>query len=124
MDFIDQNKQFAKRVESLQDSLATEEATKTSIIMPFFALLGYDVFNPSEFTPEFTSDYGVKKGEKKEQPAIDVGQVGIFIIEGEGYIKKYGGDRLVSLNAEYDDIIFSEHDEESIRCVGKVIGRV
>ena len=60
----------------------------------------------------------------KEQPTIDVGQVGIFTVDGEGYIKKYGGDRLVSLNAEYDDIIFAEHDEDRIRCVGKVIGRV
>lgn len=64
MDFIDQIKQFAKRVENLQDNLGTEEATKTSIIMPFFSLLGYDVFNPQEFTPEFTSDYGVKKGKR------------------------------------------------------------
>lgn len=59
----------------------------------------------------------------KEQSAIDIGQIGIFIIEGNGYIKKYGGDRLISLNAEYDDIIFAEHDEDRIRCIGKVIGR-
>lgn len=45
MDFIDQVKQFSKRVESLKDSLNTEEATKTALIMPFFSLLGYDVFN-------------------------------------------------------------------------------
>ena len=42
----------------------TEEATKTSIIMPFFAMLGYDVFNPNEFCPEYTADVGIKKGEK------------------------------------------------------------
>lgn len=60
----------------------------------------------------------------KEQSAVDIGQIGIFTIEGEGYIKKYGGDRLISLNAEYDDIIFSDYDEERIRCVGKVIGRI
>jgi len=60
----------------------------------------------------------------KEQPAIDIGQIGIYMIEGKGYIKKYGGDRLISLNAKYDDIIFSEYDDERIRCVGKVIGRV
>lgn len=64
MDFIDQLKQFSKRVESLKDSLQTEEATKTAIIMPFFAMLGYDVFNPQEFVPEFTADVGIKKGEK------------------------------------------------------------
>lgn len=64
MDFIDQLKQFAKRVESLKSTIQTEEATKTAIIMPFFAMLGYDVFNPQEFIPEFTADVGIKKGEK------------------------------------------------------------
>lgn len=43
MDFIDQLKQFAKRVDTLKDSIQTEEATKTAIIMPFFSMLGYDV---------------------------------------------------------------------------------
>lgn len=60
----------------------------------------------------------------KEQSAIDVGQIGIFIVEGNGYIKKYGGDRLISLNAEYDDILFKNYDSDSIRCAGRVIGRV
>ena len=32
--------------------------------MPFFQLLGYDVFNPNEFTPEYIADVGIKKGEK------------------------------------------------------------
>lgn len=30
MDFIDQLKQFSKRVETLKDTLQTEEATKTA----------------------------------------------------------------------------------------------
>lgn len=60
----------------------------------------------------------------KEQPSVDIGEIGIFTINGDGYIKKYGGDRLISLNAVYDDIIFSEHDDDCIRCIGKVIGRV
>lgn len=54
MDFIDQIKQFTKRVMHLKDTIQTEEATKTSIIMPFFSMMGYDVFNPLEFTPEYT----------------------------------------------------------------------
>lgn len=58
----------------------------------------------------------------KEQPAVELGQIGIYVINGTGYIKKYGGDRLISLNAEYDDIVFSDYD--NIRCAGKVIGRV
>lgn len=70
MDFIDQLKQFSKRVDSLQSAITTEEATKTSIIMPFFAMLGYDVFNPQEFVPEFTADVGIKKGEKVDYAII------------------------------------------------------
>lgn len=70
MDFIDQVKQFSKRVESLKDAVATEEATKTSLIMPFFSMLGYDVFNPQEFVPEYTADVGIKKGEKVDYAII------------------------------------------------------
>lgn len=60
----------------------------------------------------------------KEQQSIEKGQIGIFIIEGCGYIKKFGGDRLISLNEEYDDILLSDYDPEDIRCSGLVIGRV
>ena len=30
--------EFVQRIETLKDSIATEEATKTSMIMPFFQL--------------------------------------------------------------------------------------
>lgn len=79
MDFIDQVKQFSKRVESMKETVQTEEATKTSIIMPFFALLGYDVFDPTEFVPEFTADVGIKKGEKVDYAIISDGQPAILI---------------------------------------------
>lgn len=58
----------------------------------------------------------------KSQPQVEIGEIGIFIINDEGYIKKYGGDRLISLNNDYEDIVFSEGDY--IKCSGKVIGRV
>lgn len=79
MDFIDQVKQFSKRVGSMKNSVQTEEATKTSIIMPFFALLGYDVFDPSEFVPEFTADVGIKKGEKVDYAIMSDGKPVILI---------------------------------------------
>lgn len=64
MDFSDQIKQFSARVDTLIGNILTEEATKTSLIMPFFSLLGYDIFNPQEFVPEYTADVGIKKGRK------------------------------------------------------------
>lgn len=53
---------------------------------------------------------------------IDKGELGIFLLNGEGYFKKYGGDRLISLNPAYCDIVLNDHDE--IICFGKVIGRL
>lgn len=79
MDFIDRLKQYSKRVESLKDNIQTEEATKTSLIMPFFSLLGYDVFNPDEFIPEFTADVGIKKGEKVDYAILQEGKPVILI---------------------------------------------
>ena len=79
MDFIDRLKQFSKRVEGLKDNIQTEEATKTSLIMPFFSLLGYDVFNPDEFIPEFTADVGIKKGEKVDYAILQDGKPVILI---------------------------------------------
>ena len=79
MDFTDQLKQFAKRAADLKDSLQTEEATKMSLIVPFFRILGYDVFNPEEFTPEYTADVGIKKGEKVDYAIMDNGEPVILI---------------------------------------------
>lgn len=64
MDFKDQIKQLGDRVARLKDSIQTEEASKTALILPFLQTLGYDVFNPFEIVPEFISDIGTKKGEK------------------------------------------------------------
>lgn len=61
MDFIDQIKLLSKRVEQIKEQIQTEEATKMSLIMPLFQALGYDVFNPMEFVPEYTADVGIKK---------------------------------------------------------------
>lgn len=58
----------------------------------------------------------------KKQDAIDVGQIGIFVLDGAGYIKKYNKDRLISLNEEYDDILLKDYSD--CRCDGRVIGRV
>ncbi|MBK4782123.1 hypothetical protein CU038_1568 [Enterococcus faecium] len=47
--------------------------------MPFFAALGYDLFNPTEFVPEFTADVGIKKGEKVDYAIVLEGQPTILI---------------------------------------------
>ena len=87
MDFNEKIKDFISRIEIIKDTLATEEATKTALIMPFFQLLDYDVFNPTEFIPEFTADIGVKKGEKVDYAIIRNGKP-IIIIEAKSVTDK------------------------------------
>jgi len=55
----------------------------------------------------------------KAQDEIEEGNIGIFTINGEGFIKELGKKRLISLNPEYDDVYFEEGQD--IRCKGLVI---
>ena len=64
MGFNEEIKEFASNIQQRVESIKTEEATKMSLVLPFFQKLGYDVFNPTEFCPEYTADVGIKKGEK------------------------------------------------------------
>ncbi len=49
---------------------------------------------------------------------VSSGEIGLFILDGEGYVKKLGKKELLSLNPAYPPISL----EDSIRCCGKVIG--
>lgn len=53
---------------------------------------------------------------------ILVGEIGIFILNGESYIKKMGDGELISLNSTYLPIKLHENDD--IRCVGKVLDTI
>lgn len=79
MSFEEKIKEFIPRVEKAKDIVTTEEATKTSIIMPFFQILGYDIFNPNEFVPEFVADVGIKRGEKVDYAIVLDNEVTILI---------------------------------------------
>jgi hypothetical protein len=81
--FAEQLRNLSKRIETMRDSITTEEATKTAIVMPFFQILGYDVFNPMEFNPEFTADVGIKKGEKVDYAILSEGKP-VILIECKG----------------------------------------
>ena len=87
MEFKDELRKYTERLENIKDTLQTEEATKMSLIVPFFQLLGYDVFNPLEFCPEYTADIGIKKGEKVDY-AILMGKDPVILIEAKSVNKK------------------------------------
>jgi len=79
MDFSDHLKDLSARAIKLQDQVKTEEATKQALILPFFSALGYDIFNPLEFQPEFTADIGIKQGEKVDYAILQDGKPVILI---------------------------------------------
>lgn len=79
MEFNDKIKQFSERVVKIKDTALTEESTKMSLIVPLFQILGYDVFNPLEFCPEYTADVGIKKGEKVDYAILQGGNPTILI---------------------------------------------
>jgi hypothetical protein len=65
----------AERASEIQ----TEEATKNALVMPMLRALGYDVFDPAIVVPEFTADFGTKKGEKVDYAIRIGGEVQILI---------------------------------------------
>ncbi|RWR04177.1 type I restriction endonuclease [Siminovitchia fortis] len=100
VDFQEQIKSLSKRVASIKDNIMTEEATKTSLVMPFFQLLGYDIFNPAEFTPEFIADVGIKKGEKVD-----------YAIMNEGF-------PVILIEAKSVNEVLEKHDSQLFRYFG------
>lgn len=56
------------------------------------------------------------------EPTVDmeVGEIGIFIVDGEAYVKKLGNGELISLNKGYDNIPLTEYSS----CMGRVVDKL
>ena len=53
---------------------------------------------------------------------VEEGELGVFVLDGSGYFKKYGGDHLISLNPKYAPIPLK--DFEDVACCGRVVGKL
>ncbi len=58
----------------------------------------------------------------QECDTVEYGELGIFILDGDGYFKKFAGDRLISLNPDYAPILLKNYEE--ITCCGRVVGKL
>lgn len=56
-----------------------------------------------------------------QKAELSHGDVGIFIVNNDAYIKEYGETEFISRNPDADNIIISEYD--NIVCMGKVVGK-
>jgi|APHig6443717817_1056837.scaffolds.fasta_scaffold64536_1 hypothetical protein len=87
MSFDEKIAALSQRIPKIKEHLQTEEATKNALVMPFIDALGYDIFNPKEVIPEFTADFGSKKGEKVDYAIMKDGEPCILV-----ECKKSGAD--------------------------------
>lgn len=51
---------------------------------------------------------------------IESGEIGIFMVDNESYVKKLGERELISLNPKYDNIPLTENS----KCMGRVIAKL
>ena len=58
----------------------------------------------------------------QETDRVSAGEIGIFIVAGEGFVKEYQPDGLHSHNRHYDT--FMPADDDNTRCIGRVIGSI
>lgn len=80
MEFAEKLNSLSVKIRQQGASIQTEEATKNAFVMPFIhAVLGYDVFDPSEVIPEYICDVGTKKGEKIDYAILKGGEIQILI---------------------------------------------
>lgn len=54
-------------------------------------------------------------------PEVEIGEIGLFIVNDLGYIKECGEDRLISLNPKCPDVTIGAGD--IVRCRGRVLGK-
>lgn len=55
----------------------------------------------------------------QQTPSVEVGEIGVFWVDGCGYIKELGKGCLISHNSSYDPIPLQGTDN---RCIGRVLG--
>ncbi|MHA7884822.1 type I restriction enzyme HsdR N-terminal domain-containing protein [Nitratireductor rhodophyticola] len=70
---------LSERIRTHSNSMLTEEAVKTAVVLPFLTALEYDVFNPEEVIPEFCADAVGKKGEKVDYAIKLDGEIRILV---------------------------------------------
>lgn len=56
----------------------------------------------------------------QEVDDVDIGEIGIWLIDGKSYVKKKGEEKLISLNRKFPDVYPEEGSEQT--CQGRVVG--
>jgi predicted type IV restriction endonuclease len=83
---------YVKRVKDLADHVkGNEQATKQSLIGPFFTMLGYDLTDPRECMPEYKADFGKDRSTKPIDWAFLQNGAFAFFVEAKEVGKRLAG---------------------------------
>jgi len=128
------------RIQDIQQTFSEPKRLLRLYEIPVSAGLGnyldggdYSMIEADDLVPD-TADYAVRvSGDSmmprfidqqiifiQEQPALDEGEIGIFCLNNDAYLKKLGRGCLISLNPDYAPLPIKEHDE--FKTLGKVVG--
>lgn len=88
----EQVENFVRRVKDLAEHVrGNEQATKQSLIGPFFSMLGYDLTDPRECIPEYKADFGKDRSTKPIDWAFLHNGTFAFFVEAKEVGKKLAG---------------------------------
>lgn len=83
---------FVKRVKELAEHVkGNEQATKQSLIGPFFTMLAYDLTDPRECIPEYKVDFGKDRSSKPIDWAFKQNGAFAFFVEAKEVGRKPAG---------------------------------
>lgn len=83
---------YVKRVKELAEHVrGNEQATKQSLIGPFFAMLGWDLSDPRECLPEYKADFGKDRSSKPIDWGFKLNGNFAFFVEAKDVGKKLVG---------------------------------
>lgn len=143
----EQPKKVIKPSEPAADELPDDEPEELKLVIPYFdypASAGTGLFldettaeeltvkaTPDAYSADFAIPIDGNSMEPdfssgdivlvKSCPNIPEGKIGIFVLDGDVYIKEYGGDCLISHNSEYKPIMLKKHSVSI--CLGRVLGK-
>ncbi|MDB4984930.1 MAG: hypothetical protein JWN04_108 [Myxococcaceae bacterium] len=83
---------YVKRVKELAEHVrGNEQATKQSLIGPFFTMLGYDLTDPRECLPEYKADFGKDRSNKPIDWGFKHSGSFAFFVEAKEVSKRLAG---------------------------------
>jgi len=91
---------FARHIDQIKARLPHirgEEATKQSLVIPLFHVLGYDVWNPVEVQPEYGADFNKSPNKKGQFTKVD-------------YALKIDGNPVIFVECKSVDVALDTHD--------------